>query len=96
MVGIAHRAMKEDILNGMRIPEGALIVPNIWLIFYKCCFDILVMRGLPFIHRMMMHDEQNFADPSVFLPERFSQNSEKPGRTSQLDPAAAVFGFGRR
>lgn len=43
----------------------------------------------------MMHDERNYADPDKFHPERFSETNEN-GEPRALDPALAVFGFGRR
>ena len=42
-----------------------------------------------------MHDERNYADPHKFRPERFMETDE-PGKPVALDPALAVFGFGRR
>ena len=43
----------------------------------------------------MMHDERNYADPHKFRPERFMETDEY-GKPVALDPALAVFGFGRR
>ncbi|KAL5536334.1 hypothetical protein ACEPAF_155 [Sanghuangporus sanghuang] len=39
----------------------------------------------------MMHDERNYSNPEKFYPDRFMKPSSQV-----LDPAAAVFGFGRR
>ncbi|KAL5530920.1 hypothetical protein ACEPAG_3796 [Sanghuangporus baumii] len=39
----------------------------------------------------MMHDERNYSNPEKFYPDRFMLPSSQI-----LDPAAAVFGFGRR
>jgi len=73
-MGIPHGSIQEDHLDGKRIPEGSIIMPNIWL---------------------MMHDERNYVDPNNFCPERFFDKDEK-GELHALDPALAVFGFGRR
>ncbi|KAH8104354.1 cytochrome P450 [Phellopilus nigrolimitatus] len=43
----------------------------------------------------MMHDERNYTDPEAFLPERFMVTHEAASK-AVLDPASAVFGFGRR
>ncbi|KAH8104148.1 cytochrome P450-like protein [Phellopilus nigrolimitatus] len=43
----------------------------------------------------MMHDERNYTDPEAFLPERFMVTHEAASKPV-LDPASAVFGFGRR
>lgn len=29
-LGIAHRLMCEDEYKGMRIPEGSIVLPNVW------------------------------------------------------------------
>jgi cytochrome P450 len=29
-VGVAHRAVKEDVYNGMRIPNGSIVIGNAW------------------------------------------------------------------
>ena len=29
-LGIAHRCMEEDTFRGWRIPEGTIVLPNIW------------------------------------------------------------------
>ena len=42
-----------------------------------------------------MHDDRNYADPHKFRPERFMETDES-GKPVALDPALAVFGFGRR
>ncbi|THH03724.1 hypothetical protein EW145_g6055 [Phellinidium pouzarii] len=42
----------------------------------------------------MMHDECNYTDPYKFFPERFMKTDDKTHRV--IDPASAVFGFGRR
>ncbi|KAJ7127113.1 cytochrome P450 [Mycena epipterygia] len=41
----------------------------------------------------MLHDETTYPEPDQFVPERFLP---KEGRPTQADPAAVVFGFGRR
>jgi hypothetical protein len=30
LVGIAHRAVKDDVYNGMRIPNGSIVIGNVW------------------------------------------------------------------
>ena len=44
--------------------------------------------------RAMLHDETDYPDPESFKPERFLKNG-LPDLTVR-DPAAIVFGFGRR
>lgn len=45
------------------------------------------------LRRAMLHDEEVYAEPSTFLPERFSaiDSSNVPP-----DPRAIIYGFGRR
>ncbi|KAI0331347.1 cytochrome P450 [Cubamyces sp. BRFM 1775] len=33
-LGIAHRCMQEDVYRGWRIPEGAIVLPNIWAMLH--------------------------------------------------------------
>ncbi len=32
ILGVPHRAMKDDIYNGWMIPEGATIINNVWYV----------------------------------------------------------------
>ncbi|KAI5120722.1 hypothetical protein M0805_006428 [Coniferiporia weirii] len=56
----------------------------------------LIPKGsliMPNIWHMML-DERNYTDPTQFRPERFAKVDGKAPQI--LDPASAVFGFGRR
>jgi cytochrome P450 len=41
----------------------------------------------------MLHDQEVYADPEEFNPDRFIPEGTKPAAP---DPARAAFGFGRR
>jgi Cytochrome P450 len=80
--------MKDDQYQGYRIPEGTLMIPNIWS-------GLEISSGLAFTwlndaHRAMLHDETLYKDPMAFNPDRFI------GDNKELDPRNLVFGFGRR
>ena len=49
---------------------------------------------LSFFNRAILHNEEDYSEPSVFRPERYLKDGLT--NTSIQDPAAIVFGFGRR
>lgn len=42
-----------------------------------------------------MHDEEEYPDPDIFLPERFLDENGKINKEIR-DPMSVAFGFGRR
>ncbi|KAG0702304.1 cytochrome P450 [Suillus ampliporus] len=87
-----HRVTEDDIHDGYYIPEGSLIITNIWLVpaarrFFV--FDILTEPN----DRFMLNDPRTYANPSQFNPERFLANG---GKGPETDPHTICFGFGRR
>ena len=45
-------------------------------------------------NRAMLHDENEYPDPSAFKPERFIKDGQLDSNI--CDPAMIAFGFGRR
>ena len=46
------------------------------------------------LYRAMLHNEDDYPDPSVFKPERFIKDGQLDPNVR--DPAMIAFGFGRR
>lgn len=86
-VGVAHRTLQDDELDGYFIPAGTTVITNIWFVppSYACC-----PLNLNVSDRGILHDPQVYEDPFVFRPERFL------GKDDVLDPLNLMFGFGRR
>ncbi|KAI9061923.1 cytochrome P450 [Trametes sanguinea] len=79
-LGVPHRAQSDDIYRGYHIPEGSMMIPNIWQAHHHL--------------QWMTHDPDVFPDPDRFDPERFLNMS--PDEADRKDPRSVVFGFGRR
>lgn len=43
-LGIPHRSMEEDELDGKRIPKGSMIVPNLW--YLLLLFPVVLLTDL--------------------------------------------------
>lgn len=92
-IGLPHRGIHADEIDGKYIPKGATVLANIWYenttLYHK-----LLPHGSLSYGRYMMHDEKNYENPEAFYPERFHHWHGQ--QKSIIDPASAVFGFGRR
>ncbi|KAK1757145.1 cytochrome P450 1A2 [Echria macrotheca] len=71
-LGIPHATVADDVYEGMFIPKGTTVYPNVWA---------------------MMHDENVYAEPHRFWPERYLPRGE--GGNEEPLPVGN-FGFGRR
>jgi len=98
-LGIPHLASEDDVFEGYHIPEGAIVISNVWWVHF-------LLRGVPALlgltkdlsvisYRAILHDEENYPEPFKFNPDRFlSQDGQL--NPAIKDPALAAFGFGRR
>jgi cytochrome P450 len=81
--------MTDDVYKGYFIPEGALVIANVWYAsegFVSCIGHILTEQ-----RRKFLHDPEVYADPFDFNPDRFLGPNPAPHPTD-----VGVFGFGRR
>ena len=96
-LGVAHSTSEDDELCGYFIPQGTVILPNVWWVLLLC----LLLSGRMGINsgyarrRACMHDEKMYEQPEVFRPERFIREDSTID-TGIRDPEAFTFGFGRR
>lgn len=62
---------------------------------YRMCYPFVTwsLCTSPISNRAMLHDQEVYADPEEFNPDRFIPEGTKPAAP---DPARAAFGFGRR
>ena len=44
--GVPHRVMEDDIHDGYLIPEGALVLTNIWHVLYSLLITIPILIGM--------------------------------------------------
>lgn len=91
--GVPHRVMEDDIHDGYLIPEGALIITNIWHVPYSLLIHKSDLNRDDALTRNMAHDSSVYQDPMEFKPARFikTENHEP-----EPDPRELCFGFGRR
>lgn len=99
MTGIPHKATSEDIYKGMRIPRGAVVVPNMWFAWVASLY--LEFNAL--LRRYMLRDTRYFDRPDDFNPDRFREIVKRYKTPEQAlngfypdDPSSIIFGFGRR
>ena len=90
--GLSHANEQEDAFEGMRIPKGSIMMPNIW--YLTISDHVASFYRLPPFHRGMSHDETMYPSPHAFEPARYL----KDGKVSSdiRDPRSMFFGFGRR
>ena len=88
--GVPHATVADDEFRGYFIPAGTMLIPNTWCVS-PCSSQSIITEHLT---RACMHDPEVYADPGDFRPERFIHDGKLD--TSVRDPAAFVFGYGRR
>lgn len=84
LAGIARMSAQDDLYDGYSIPEGTVVIPNIWSIpsFYSamCKSDSACARGIA----------NDCPRATEFDPERFLNEG------APVDPSSWAFGFGKR
>ena len=92
-VGLPHANVADDEFRGYFIPAGTMLIPNTWYVaVYPRQVYSGALRCAP--SRACMNDPEVYEDPEAFRPERFIRDGQLD--TSVRDPAAFVFGYGRR
>lgn len=91
-LSVPHRLLRNDEYESHMIPEGTIIIPNIWCDVLLLHFCATCSRWL--LSRAMCHDPEVYPGPSIFNPSRFLDLA--PERSKAIDPRNFVFGFGRR
>lgn len=80
--------MADDIYQGMFIPKGSIVVPNV-----RCGrFYDTYIHQLTHSSRSMTLDEKIYTKPHDFWPQRYLP---KPSGNEEPYPGS-MFGFGRR
>ncbi|KAJ7439312.1 cytochrome P450 [Mycena latifolia] len=79
-VGVAHRAMESDTIEGYYIPKGATVIANIW--------------GM--LHDENIYKAPSTFDPSRFLPTTGTPTNPGIVGRCEPDIGSLPFGFGRR
>ncbi|KAI0754774.1 O-methylsterigmatocystin oxidoreductase [Daedaleopsis nitida] len=77
-VGIPHRTLEDDVINGFFIPAGTVLIPNVW----ACMHDPLVYKD-PHEFRPERFILDRKLNPAVLDPSRFVFGSGRricPGR----------------
>lgn len=92
-VGLPHANVSDDEFRGYFIPTGTVLIANVWYVALRSHCRLLEMLNFS-PSRACMSDPEIYEDPEVFRPERFIRGGKLD--TSVRDPAAFVFGFGRR
>ncbi|KAI6042050.1 cytochrome P450 [Pisolithus marmoratus] len=82
-LAIPHMTTAEDTYNGMSIPKGTVIIPNVWYV------SSLASHHRYHFCRAMTQDSERYSEPKVFNPDRYSGKLEDVASSS-------AFGFGRR
>jgi cytochrome P450 len=82
---LAHRLIRDDVVNQYFIPAGTTVLGNSWSVLYAI---IECVQSYKSCYRSILHSEAYGPDAMTFKPERFLHAPD-------MDPAAA-FGFGRR
>jgi len=82
---------EDDVYKGYHIPKKAIVIGNTWRVeLIQLLMSFLLIDNF----RAMLHDDEQYPNPSTFDPERFLKDGKlNPGI---LDPSEVAFGFGRR
>jgi cytochrome P450 len=91
--GAPHLLEKDDVYNGYFIPAGTIVLPNQWYVYNHLLLCVLIKWTVLICNRAMLHDEMEYPEPSLFLPERWIL---KKGQKEPRHPSKVTFGFGRR
>lgn len=86
--------MQDDVQNGYTIPAGTAVIVNMWSVIRS--FFLFVnwkFNLISFSFRGLLHDDNIYASPMVFDPERFVTTGK---RSAEMDPHIILFGYGRR
>ena len=89
--------MSDDEYRGYHIPEGCMIMPNIWSVTmhgttessWTVCNPVSSCRA-------MSRDERYYDEPEAFRPERYLNEDGRLMADDRELPHSYVFGFGRR
>ena len=92
--GVAHVSLQEDEYKGYRIPQGSLVVSNVWYVVSIWIVQDGDLAGSVATSRAYSRDTRHFKDPEDFRPERFLKDGQLD--PSVLDPSMVSFGYGRR
>ena len=90
---VPHMTVEDDIYRGYFIPARTVLFPNVRYVTLLYCFSS--RADVIFFLSACMHDPNVYEDPDEFRPERFIRDG-KLDFTAAPDPAAFIFGFGRR
>ena len=93
-VSAPHHSLKEDEYKGYRIPQGSLVVSNVWYVVSIWIVEDGDLAGSVATSRAYSRDTRHFKDPEDFRPERFLKDGQLD--PSVLDPSMVSFGYGRR
>ncbi|KAF7377378.1 putative monooxygenase [Mycena sanguinolenta] len=85
-LGVSHALSQDDVYEGMYLPKGSTVIPNVWYILY-----FLDNANRHDESRHMLHDPEIYPNPMDFNPERYQ------GLDTEMEAVKdIVFGFGRR
>ena len=95
-LGIPHRTVADDELEGYFVPKGTVVLCNVWCVAvsWSMLLGVRAQRSAAGLRRACMRDPTAYEDPEEFRPERFIRDGKLD--PSVRDPSAFVFGFGRR
>lgn len=106
---VPHTLMAEDEYNGYRMPKGStILVVRILISLFASQWLMHVSRmhgafqdtdpwpciELKYMFRSILHNEEDYPDPSTFNPDRFIKDGKI--NPDVRDPTTITFGFGRR
>jgi len=85
-LGVPHSSIKSDTYQGMDIPEGSVILPNIWR----------MMRDEQYFPNPEVFDPDRYASNKASAFKDDDIQDDGHADDSAADPKEMVFGFGRR
>lgn len=87
--GIPHALTEDDVYNGVFLPKGSVVMPNVWSITEL--HPISLHCQFKLTSRHMLHDPAIYPGPGAFKPERYGGLDSEMKKVTDL-----AFGFGRR